>query len=134
MRKGLVFIFAFFLVSAASVCSAEEIDLVGEWRGPLTLHGKQGGFVSNDGSNCKIIFLEQKDGAFHGKKVWTRHGRERSEDFSGVAGPDGKKLYLAGHADGYFFADVLGPDEIVLYYLEDGGAPKAIRRRLKKIK
>ncbi len=134
MQRFMFSIFVIVMVFAATACMAADPGLVGEWQGPVTLHSAERGFSSTDGSIGIISILEQKDGAFHGEKTWTRNGKSRTEKFSGVISPDGKRIYFAGHDDGYFFGEILGPDEIVVYYLEDGDNPKAMRHQLKRIK
>ncbi|QJB55755.1 hypothetical protein [Pseudodesulfovibrio sp. zrk46] len=133
MKKMLLIALVMFAFSA-SACLAGEINLVGTWQGDMSLHNEHTGFVYKKDNSTKLIIEKEENGAFYGKREWTRNGTDYVEGFSGVMSPDGRRLYFAGHDDGYFFADVLGFDELTVYYLEDGGEAKAIRQNLKRVK
>jgi len=124
----------FIVLLTASACLAGDPDLVGKWQGPMTMHSLERGFVSSDGSVAMLVIEEQRDGAFCGEQVLTLNGKTRKEKFSGVLSPDGKKVYFTGHDDGYYIGEISGPDEMVVYYLEEGPKAKAMRHTLKRIK
>jgi hypothetical protein len=133
--RSIANVFVCLLLLSSSVFAGETVNLTGKWDRASTGHYKQRGFFTDAGKE-ELIILEQKDGAFFGKKTWTLDGKKAEEGFSGVSSMDGKRLYVADHADGLSMGEVIGPDEFVLYYLESGLAdsPMAMRSQFTRAK
>ncbi|MFA4876874.1 MAG: hypothetical protein WC586_05635 [Methanoregula sp.] len=94
--------------------------LVGVWKttGAATGHQKESGFyIAN---TTQFTIKEQQGQAFFGTKDYQESGMPKYENISGVISDDGKKIYIAEHKEGYFFGEIVGPDEIALVYLQDG--------------
>jgi hypothetical protein len=126
--RSIAGMFVLFVLLSSSVFAGDAVNLTGTWDRVSVGHYRDRGFFTDSGKE-DLVVIEQKDGAFFGKKTWVLDGKKAEEGFSGVMSADGKRLYVADHVDGLSIGEVIGPDEFVLYYLESGLAdsPMAMR-------
>lgn len=120
------------LVNAAPVATkptTSQFSFIGNWNS-TTIEGyeeRQGyRFIDIPGA-ISLNITGQKNRVFFGSmKVWYKNMSTRTEEFAGVINRNGKEFKIAEFNEGYLFGEIIGKDEIELFYLEDGEPAKAI--------
>ncbi|WP_147819836.1 hypothetical protein [Salidesulfovibrio onnuriiensis] len=135
MKRLSMFILAcLLLLGAVSAFAGDVPDLTGKWKAESVALYRQGkGFVENTSPESYLVVKEQKGRLFHGVKMWTVDGKERSEVVNGVV-THKNEILVSETDDGFCHGDLMSPDEMILYYMEPGKDAKTIMYTYKRIR
>lgn len=92
-------------------------DLIGNWTGTSTGHHADIGYIGSGTFEYTFIVTDQKDRIFNGTLVEEGINGHNEYQYSGIIGPDMKKLYLAEHGTGLDVGYLLSDNEMELILL-----------------
>lgn len=87
------------------------------------MQGYDEGTGFTDYPNLTLVFAvtEQHGRLFSGHITFTENGTQSVTEMAGVIGRDNRTFTLVEQDGGYSFGEMLGPDEMDMTYLKDGG-------------
>lgn len=108
----------FFMWSSGVYADALTVpDLVGNWTGTSVGHYADKGYVDANTFEYTFVVTEQKDRVFNGTLLEEGINGHKEYPYSGIIGPDMKKLYIAEYGTGLDVGYLLSDTEMELILL-----------------
>lgn len=128
MRKLVILVAMMAIVLSVSVSLAGEApDLTGKWRVITSeWHSQKQGFNVDRPSHMRFVVDGQKRKIFWGRRTFwdSAAGKNRTVKFSGAVEVNGSRLLIKEHGNGIAHGEIVSPDKLYIYFMEDGSNAK----------